>query len=110
MITVFNGGLYVKIRNEKDENVKFFEKRNIPFLDIKNKDIRNLNPDLVFYTQAKYLYSYLNPYNVSEYALTFLAPYNYDILDSCEKDFDFIKENYSNLYTFFAQSPYHRKI
>ncbi|MBQ7286830.1 MAG: hypothetical protein IJW73_03620 [Candidatus Gastranaerophilales bacterium] len=99
----------------QNENKIFFEKLGIETLDgwdyENNKilNIQSLNPDIVFYQQPWYLNNINHPKNVSNYALTIMAPYGYTTLSPKEWGSDGVKEIYRDLWLFLAESPYHVK-
>lgn len=97
----------------QNENIKFFNKLNIKTIDgfdyenQQNINIKNLEPDIVFYQQPWYLNNLNNPKFVSNYALTIMAPYGYTTLSEKEWGSNSTKEVYQNLWLFLAESPYH---
>ena len=99
----------------QSENKIFFEKLGIKTLDgwdyENNKilNIQSLNPDIIFYQQPWYLNNINHPKNVSNYALTIMAPYGYTTLSPKEWGSDGVKEIYRDLWLFMAESPYHVK-
>ena len=104
-----------KIIHTQNENKTFFNNLNIEtidFWDYQNnniQDIKKLNPDIVFYQQPWYLNNINHPKNVSNYALTIMAPYGYTTLSEKEWGSSSVKEIYQSLWLFLAESPYHIK-
>ncbi len=74
-----------KTRNNSKENYEFFTSRgmNVEYLYKNEKyiNLRKFKPDVVFYEQPWDLPEKYMPQNVSNYALTFLCPYSYAVLD-----------------------------
>lgn len=96
-------------------NAEFFTEIGIPTIDgydyekQQNKDLREFQPDVVFYQQPWYLEGVNHPEKVSEYALTCLVPYGYTTLSPDEWGSYLVKRVYSSLWRFFSESPYHNE-
>lgn len=91
-------------RNNLEENYNFFKSRgmNVDYLyeNNKPKDLKQFNPDIVFYDQSWDLFKKHSPYYVSEYALTCYCSYSYETL--------YDKDNYTHtfhglLYKYFIE-------
>ena len=79
-----------KTRNNLEENYEFFKSRNMK-VDYAYKngqyiDLKEFDPDMVFYDQQYDLPDFHKPYKVAEYALTFYSSYSYELLN-CEEDY-----------------------
>jgi CDP-glycerol glycerophosphotransferase (TagB/SpsB family) len=94
-----------KTRQNLSENAEFFKKRGIDFVyAYRNKkyiDLREFNPDIVFYDQHWDIPQIHSPYNVSKFALTCYVPYGYGVLDFKA---DYTKNFHKLLYRFFVEN------
>lgn len=93
-----------KTRNNLQENYKFFKSRGMnvdyAYKDRKYINLKEFNPDIVFYDQPWDLPKIHRPEYISKFALTMYSPYYYDILDNNEGYFaDFHKL----LHTYFVE-------
>lgn len=96
-----------KTRNNLEENYNFFKNRGIKveyaYKDGKYIDLKEFNPDIVFYDQPWDLPDIHKPTKVSEFALTCYVPYGLAILDFKE---DYTKEFHKLLYKFLVTNKY----
>ena len=104
-----------RIEYTQEENKKFFDKLGIDSIDgydyenKRNRDLKDFEPDIVFYQQPWYLQGNNHPIAVSEFALTIMIPYGFTTLSEKEWGSDSVKKVYSNLWKFFSESKYHNK-
>ena len=91
-------------RNNLEENYNFFKSRgmNVKYCYVRNEYIplKQFNPDLVFYEQPWELPEIYQPWNVSEYALTFFENYFYSGLFSIDAD-SLVSDFHKSLFKFF---------
>lgn len=104
-----------RVEFTQDGNAEFFREAGIPTVDgydydkKQNRDLKEFQPDIVFYEQPWYLEGTNHPEKVSEYALTCLVPYGYTTLRPNEWGSNLVKRVYSSLWRFFSESPYHNE-
>lgn len=104
-----------RIEYTQEENKKFFDELGIESIDgydyenKRNRDLKDFEPDIVFYQQPWYLQGNNHPIAVSEFALTIMIPYGFTTLSEKEWGSDSVKKVYSNLWKFFSESKYHNK-
>ena len=94
-----------KTRNNLEENYNFFKSRgmNVEYAYKNHKyiDLKNFNPDIVFYEQPWGLPNKYKPQNVSKYALTCYSDYGFEFF--CNSDN--YKDNFHRLlWTFFVDN------
>ncbi len=79
-----------KTRNNLQENYDFFKTRNIKvdfaYKDGKYIDLKEFNPDIIFYDQPYELPFEHSPEHTADFALNCYSSYSYEILD-CEGDY-----------------------
>ena len=96
-----------KTRNNLEENYNFFKNRGIKveyaYKDGKYIDLKEFNPDIVFYDQPWDLPKIHRPDRVSEFALTCYVPYGVDVLDFKQ---DYTKDFHKLLYKFFVPNKF----
>lgn len=75
-----------KTRNNLEENYEFFKSKGMnvdyAYKDGKYVDLKEFEPDIVFYDQSYDLPDVHSPAHISESALTFYSSYGYEIFDS----------------------------
>ena len=74
-----------KTRNNLEENYQFFKSRNMnvdyAYRNGEFVNLKEFEPDIVFYEQPWDLPKIYKPQYVSKFALTFLSPYSFQIFD-----------------------------
>ncbi|MCQ2739527.1 MAG: CDP-glycerol glycerophosphotransferase family protein [bacterium] len=94
-----------KAQNPIEENYNFYKSRglNVDYLykDGKYLDLKDFEPDIVFYEQPWGLEKQYKPKAVSEYALTFYSPYSIPIFDFKP---EYIQRFHRHLYKYFVDS------
>jgi len=96
-----------KTRNNLDENYKFFKSQGLnvdyAYKNGKYINLKEFNPDIVFYDQQWDLPRIHKPLYVSKFALTMYCPYFYGLLENREGYF----ENFHKLlYKYFVENEY----
>ena len=93
-----------KTRNNLEENYNFFKQRNInvdyAYRNGKYIDLKEFNPDIIFYDQPYELPPEHSPIYTSEFALNCYSSYSYEMLD-CEGDFT--QKFHSYLFKYFLE-------
>lgn len=92
-------------RKNLEENYQFFKSRNMNveygYKENQYVDLKEFEPDIVFYEQPWGLPKKHSPYNVSKYALTYSSPYSFQIFDY--KD-DYKQNFHRHLYKYLVTS------
>lgn len=98
-------------RDNLEDNYNFFKSRNMNVnYAYKNRqyvDLKEFNPDIVFYDQPWDLPELHSPMYVSEFALTCYCPYAYELTDTREH---YLTSFHRFLYRFFVISDIHMNI
>lgn len=104
-------GIHYDVHKNKDltrkhnleENYLFFKNKNINvdyiYQDGKYKNLKDFNPDIVFYEQQWGLPKQLRPEAVSNYALTYYSPYGLSLFNFTS---DYMQKFHSYLYKYLV--------
>lgn len=97
------------------EDIAFFSRLNMPIIDGFDyekdvaKDLRELKPDVVFYTHPWFVeVNKIPPTLVSEYALTCAISYGFNVAESRVWGTTTPRNFCGNLWTMFAESVWHK--
>ena len=96
-----------KTRNNLDENYKFFKSQGLnvdyAYKNGKYINLKEFNPDIVFYDQQWDLPTIHKPHRVSDFALTMYCPYFYGLL---ENDEGYFQDFHKLLFKYFVENEY----
>ena len=110
LTTRYKGRIY-----PQKEDIAFFSRLNMPIIDGFDyekdvaKDLRELKPDVVFYTHPWFVeVNKIPPTLVSEYALTCAISYGFNVAESRVWGTTTPRNFCGNLWTMFAESVWHK--